>query len=170
MNPNFLVVALVALIPLIIGFIWYNPKTLGSAWMRSAGITEESMKGANMALIFGLTYVFSFMLSVAMIYLTIHQSHLFSLLADNPDANVAGTAVNDELRALIQTYGHKFRTYGHGAVHGIVSCLTIVFPVLAVNALFERKNWTYILINTGFWMICMIIMGAIICQHGVVYN
>ena len=60
---NFLVTALAALIPLVLGAIWFNPKVLGSAWMKSTGLTEDQLKGANMPLIFGLTYVFSFLIA-----------------------------------------------------------------------------------------------------------
>lgn len=58
--------ALAALFPLLFGFIWYNPKILGKAWMDSAGLTEEKMKGANMILIFGLTYLFSFFVAISL--------------------------------------------------------------------------------------------------------
>ena len=59
---NFLVAALAALVPLVMGFIWYNPKTFGNPWMKAAEVTEEKMKGANMPLMFGLTYLISFFL------------------------------------------------------------------------------------------------------------
>jgi hypothetical protein len=170
MAPNFLILALTALIPLIVGFIWYNPKVLGTAWMKSAGLTEESMKGANMALVFGLTYLFSLFLSLAITTLVVHQTHLFSLLEGNPDVGVAGSAANQELMDLVTKYGANFRSYKHGALHGFIACLLIVLPVMGVNALFERKGFKYIAINVGFWAVCMMIMGAIICQHGVVYN
>jgi len=43
-----------ALVPTIIGFIWYNPKVFGTAWMASAGLTmETAMKGFNMPLYSG---------------------------------------------------------------------------------------------------------------------
>ena len=56
---NFVAVLVAALVPIIMGFIWYNPKTLGAAWMKAADMTEEKMKGANMAMVFGLAFVFS---------------------------------------------------------------------------------------------------------------
>jgi hypothetical protein len=31
MTPNFLIILLAAIVPLIIGFIWYNPKVFGTA-------------------------------------------------------------------------------------------------------------------------------------------
>jgi UDP-N-acetylmuramyl pentapeptide phosphotransferase/UDP-N-acetylglucosamine-1-phosphate transferase len=76
MGPNFLILLAAALIPMVMGFIWYNPKTLGNAWMKAADVTEEKMKGANMALIFGLSFVFSIMLSTA-VYLYCSSSSTF---------------------------------------------------------------------------------------------
>ena len=52
LHINFIAVLVAAIVPMIMGFIWYNPKTLGTAWMKAAEVTEEKMKGANMAVIF----------------------------------------------------------------------------------------------------------------------
>ena len=62
---NFLYVFLAALVPMILGFIWYNPKVLGKVWMDAAGITEDKMKGGNMAVIFGVSLVLSFLLAIS---------------------------------------------------------------------------------------------------------
>jgi len=64
MLPNLGVVALVALIPLIMGFLYYNPKTLGTAWMKASGVNEDTMKGANMPLIFGASLLLSFLIGM----------------------------------------------------------------------------------------------------------
>jgi len=40
----------------VIGGLWYGP-LFGKAWQKEAGMTEESINGANMPLIFGLTFV-----------------------------------------------------------------------------------------------------------------
>ncbi|HNL85462.1 MAG TPA: DUF1761 domain-containing protein, partial [Chitinophagales bacterium] len=61
-------------------------------------------------------------------------------------------------------YGNEFRTFHHGALHGALSGLFLIFPVLSINALFERKSWKYIFINSGFWIISFALMGGIICQ------
>jgi MFS family permease len=34
----------------VLGFIWYNPKTFGTAWMKSAKLTMEDAQKGNMAL------------------------------------------------------------------------------------------------------------------------
>ena len=58
MEINWIAIAVSALIPLVIGAIWYNPKVLGKAWMQASGVTEEQVQSGNMLVIFGLTYVF----------------------------------------------------------------------------------------------------------------
>jgi hypothetical protein len=76
MDINYLAVLVAALVPLVMGFIWYNPKVLGNAWMKAAGLDEEKLKGANMAVIFGLSFVFSFLLAFFSQMLVIHQLHI----------------------------------------------------------------------------------------------
>jgi hypothetical protein len=48
-------------------------------------------------------------------------------------------------------------------LHGAIGALFFVLPVLGINALFERKGWKYILINVGYWVLTLAIMGAILC-------
>lgn len=43
-NVNWIAVAVAAASTVIIGFVWYHPKTFGNAWMESVGLTEERMK------------------------------------------------------------------------------------------------------------------------------
>ena len=76
---NFPIVLLAALVPMIIGFIWYNPKVFVKAWMEASGMTDEKVKGGNMALIFGLSFVFAVLLAFEMQFIVIHQFHLDSI-------------------------------------------------------------------------------------------
>lgn len=64
MEINWLAVLVAALVPTLIGFVWYHPKVMGTVWMKAADMTEEKMKGANMGLIFGLSFFFSLMLAI----------------------------------------------------------------------------------------------------------
>ena len=43
-----------------------------------------------------------------------------------------------------------------------MSGVFFVLPILGINAMFERKGWKYILINTGYWVVTLGIMGAIV--------
>lgn len=160
---NLLLAAGAALIPLVLGFIWYNKFLFGKAWMASAGVTEEDGKKMNMPLVFGLTYVFSFLLAMALHSLTIHQFAFVSLVLlemDITDPEELTAAVN----SAAELTAHKYRTFRHGAVHGTIAGFIIALPLLGINALFEGKNWKYILINVGYWTVCMALMGGVICQ------
>jgi hypothetical protein len=35
--------------------------------------------------------------------------------------------------------------------------------MIAINGLFERKSWQYIFIHSGYWIISLMIMGAVVC-------
>ncbi|MBI3234779.1 MAG: DUF1761 domain-containing protein [Bacteroidetes bacterium] len=161
---NYWIIPVAALVPMIIGFIWYNPKVLGNAWMTSAGLTEEKLKGANMALIFGVSYVLACMLASAMMSLTIHQMGFQSVLVDVPGFGEEGSEIYRYFQDFMSKYGTNFRTFKHGALHGFIGALFIAFPILATNALFERKSWKYIWINTGYWLITFTLMGGLVCQ------
>ena len=60
-------------------------------------------------------------------------------------------------------YGDAFRTFKHGAFHGILAGLFISLPVIATNCLFEQKSFKYAAITSGYWIVVMSIMGGIIC-------
>lgn len=157
MEFNFLAMIVAAVSALVVGFFWYNPKVFGNAWMQAAGMTDEQVKGGNMAKIFGLALLFAFMLSTALPGIVIHQMSVFSLVGGDPDAALPSYA------ALMADYGDAFRTFKHGAFHGVLTGIFIVLPVLGTNALFERKGAKYIFINSGYWIITLAIMGGIIC-------
>ncbi|HRI41588.1 MAG TPA: DUF1761 domain-containing protein [Bacteroidia bacterium] len=154
-----------ALIPLITGFIWYGPKTFGNVWMREAGVSEEKIKSSNMALILSLTYVFSLFLSLILISVVIHQSHILSILADDPGMKDPNSEISLWLKNFMDQYGQNFRTFKHGAFHGTLSGIFYAFPIIAINALFERRSWKYIWIHTGYWILTLALMGGIVCAN-----
>lgn len=158
MQLNFWLILVAGLIPLVTGFVWYNPKVFGTAWMKSVNMTEESMKGANMALIFGLCYLFGVMLASALMTIVIHQMGFSSVFQGDTTPESAAYMKN-----FFETYGSRFRTFKHGALHGTISGLFIALPVLGTCALFERRGFKYIAIHTGYWMLTMALMGGVIC-------
>lgn len=164
MQINFLLLLGAALIPMVIGFIWYNPKTLGTAWMEASGMTEEKMKGANMAIIFGLSYVFSLLIGLILNTIVIHQFHFFSILLNEPGLTEAGSEMNNFVTNFMEKYGTNFRTFKHGAFHGTIAGVLFALPLIGTNALFERKGFKYIAINAGYWIISLALMGGVICQ------
>lgn len=164
MNLNWLAIAGSTLVPLLVGAIWYNSKVFGVAWMNASGLTEEKLKGANMGKIFGLTLLFSFFLSFALLSIVIHQVHMYSILANETGLDDPNTEPGKWLADFNARFGGNFRTFKHGVFHGVLSSLLFVMPVFAINAMFERKGFKYIAINVGYWLVSLALMGGIICQ------
>jgi len=157
MEFNYLALLAAAASTLVVGFIWYHPKVFGNAWMKASGVTEEQAKSGNMALIFGLALAFAFLLSFQIQMLAVHQWGALSLVGGDADLALPSYA------AFMTDYSDAFRTFKHGTLHGFLAGNFIAFPIIGTNALFERKNAKYIFINSGFWTVCMVIMGGIIC-------
>ncbi len=164
MHVNFIVLLVAAFVPLLIGFIWYNKNIFGTSWIKAAGIDEEKSKGANMILIFGLTYLFSFFSAFAIQFMVVHQYAVYSVLANEPGIKDSNSGIAIYLKDFMEKYGHNFRTFKHGVLHGTMGGLTLALPIIGINALFERRGFKYIAINVGYWVISMAIMGGIICQ------
>ncbi len=160
---NFPILLLAAITPLVLGFIWYNPKVLGKAWMDACGLNEEKLKGANMGLIFGLTFFLSLLAAMAIQFMVIHQLHLGSIVQGMPGLDDPNSEPSRFVSSAMEKYGTNFRTFKHGALHGTIGGIFLALPIIAINALFERKRFKYVAINSGFWILCMAIMGGIIC-------
>lgn len=163
MKINFLIITAAALVPMVLGFIWYNPKVFGNAWKNAAGVTDDKMKGANMALIFGLSFVLSFLLAMSVQFMVVHQWSIYSILANQPGMTDPNSEINMFIKDFLGKYGTEFRTFKHGVFHGVTAGFTVVLPILGTNAMFERKGFKYIAINVGYWIVCLALMGGVIC-------
>ncbi|MDG1730496.1 MAG: DUF1761 domain-containing protein [Algibacter sp.] len=154
---NFPAILVAAVSALVVGFIWYNPKVFGNTWMKEAGMTDEAIKGGNMSKIFILAFIFAVLLAMTMMQMSIHQTGALSLIGG--DASKALPSYT----AFMADYGDAFRTYKHGALHGVLAGFFVALPIIGTNALFERKSGKYIVINAGYWVVTLGIMGAIVC-------
>jgi hypothetical protein len=157
MEINFLALLVAAASTLVVGFIWYNPKVFGTIWMNESGMTEEKMKGANMPMIFGLSVVYAFFIAFILQMLTIHQFGALGMIGGDIEA------AQPSYRAFMADYGTTFRTFGHGALHGFMTGVFLALPLIATNSLYERRSWKYSLVTGGFWIVCFMLMGGIIC-------
>lgn len=163
MQINWTILLLAAIIPMIVGFIWYHPALFGNAWMKACGLTEEKMKGGNMVMIFGLSFVFAFLIAMTLQMIVIHQYHVFSILVDEPNFTDPTSEAGLYYKNFMDTYGNNFRTFKHGSFHGFLFGLLFLLPVIATGALFERKGGKYIWINGGYWIVTLTLMGGVIC-------
>lgn len=156
---NFKAIFVASFSSLIVGFIWYNPKVFGAIWMNETGMTEEKARQSSMLKVFGLTLVLSFMLAFIMPTFVIHQFGALGMIGGPSEVEKAMPSY----LAFLSDYGNVFRTYKHGALHGSMIGLFVALPVIATNCLFEQKSFKYAAITSGYWIIVMTIMGAIIC-------
>ena len=127
-NLNIWAVLVAALSTFLIGGLWYSPAVFGNAWMRENGFTEESLKGGNMAKIFGLSF---FLLVIAAV-------------------------------CLAMFFGPTVNTIQYGALYGFLTGFGWVATFIGTHYLFERKSFTLYLINAGYSIVALTVMGVII--------
>lgn len=161
MEFNFYALLVSAIVTLVVGFIWYHPKIFGTIWMRESNLTQEELQKGSMLKIFGLTYIFSLMITMVLMALTIHQSGAVGMVGGPPLI----ASAKPSFAAFMADYGTAYRTFKHGALHGFISGLFFALPIVGINGLFERKSWRYILIHAGYWIVTLTLMGGIICGY-----
>ena len=137
---NWLALIVASIIPLVTGFIWYNPKVFGTAWMKETGMTPEKAEQSNPGKTFGVAIIFAFLIACSL---------WLEVMLGGAPGEVHGA-------------GGNFMTFKHGALHGALVGILIALPVLGINAMFEQKSAKYILINAGYWILTMSLMGGVI--------
>ena len=157
MEINLLALLAAAFSTLVIGFVWYNPKVFGTIWMNESGITEEKMKGGNMVITLLASFIYAFFIAFILRFLVIHQTGALGMVGG--DASIAKSSYD----AFMADYGTAFRTFKHGALHGFMTGLFLILPVLGITALYERRSFKYTLVTGGYWVVCGMVMGGIIC-------
>lgn len=132
-NVNWLSLILAAIVPTVVGMIFYSKPLFQKPWMESIGMTEEKMKSANMAVISVISLVTSFLIA------------FFLLNFNNGPGQEA-----------------QFDTFGHGATHGLMLTLFLIMPVLVSKGLYEQVSWKGILLGVLYWGITLALMGGIV--------
>jgi len=153
-----------ALIPLLVGFTWYNKKVFGNFWMRASRVTEDELKTGSVAGILILTYVLGFFMSAAMLEIVIHQYNVYSIFANTMGADDPNSEIGKYIADFMAKYGTNFRTFKHGAFHGASLGIFFVTPLVSIVSMFERRGFKYIAVHAGFWIVCLALMGGVICQ------
>jgi len=159
MEINFYPILASGFVTLILGFIWYHPKVFGTIWMREAGLTEDQLSKGNMLKIFGLSFIYSLLIGMIMMPIVIHQFGAMGMIG----GGAPGIVQPESYLKFMSEYGTAYRTFKHGAFHGCLTGLFLVLPIIAINGLFERKSWKYILVKGGYWILSLTIIGALIC-------
>ncbi len=129
---NWLAVLAAALVGFAIGFLWYGP-LFGKKWMVLTGLSSEEIANGNMPKIFIGTFVFQFVMAFC----------LAMFFYGDPEASSNVNA-------------------GTGAFYGFLTGAGWVTTALGVNALFEQKSWSYIILNGAYWIIVFTLMGLVL--------
>ena len=141
---NFMAILVATLIPMIMGFLYYNPAVFGKAWMNANGFTKEGMgKGPHPAM-YLLALVVSFLLTM----------FLWGW--------VTGNGGVEQSQVVDPKDGHSFVTFKHGVVHGILFSITVLLPIFTTMAIFEKRKFSWGFINWGYWTISAILMCGIL--------
>ena len=148
---------------MLTGFIWYSDKAFGKAWKKEIGFVDNGEPPKGMLKLFLFSYVFGVMAMMVIPGIVIHQYHMGSTLLGSDGFGVEGTAVQQYYHDFINMYGNKYRTFGHGALHGVITALFFVLPLIGINALFESKSFKYIFIHLGYWALTLALMGGVAC-------
>jgi hypothetical protein len=159
---NVTILFLAAAVPLVVGTIWYHPRVFGRAWAKSAAISESTIQSSNLLLTVGLTYFLGLLLAVTTQLLVVHQTHVNSIFVGMPGFGQPGSEIQLYIDDFMRRFGNNYRTFRHGVFHGMLSGLFFVLPVISINALSERKSFRYVIIHTGYWTLCLALMGGLI--------
>jgi hypothetical protein len=121
-----------ALIPMILGMVWFHPKVFGNAWMKGANLKPEDGQGANMPLLMGVGFVMALIISSFLkSYAIFHE----------------GTPADS--------------TFAHGAFHGVLLGAMLGIPTLVSATIWERKSLTYYIIQIAYWLVTFALMGGL---------
>jgi hypothetical protein len=133
---NFLAVLVSAIATMVLGFLWYSPMLFANPWMRLMGLDpNDKAKLAEMQKGAGKTYGLAFVASIA-------SSVVLAKI-------IGVTSVN---------------TIPYGMKIGFAVWLGFVTTVQLTGALFGKQPTKLYLINTGYQLVCYLVVGAILAK------
>ena len=134
LGVNIWAVLVCAIATVVVGFLWYSPALFANPWMKLMGHDpNDKAKIAEMQKSAGPSYGMSFVASLLSSFV------LGKLIA------VAG-----------------FSTAFDGLKIGLVVWLGFVTTVQLTSALFSHQPNKLYMINTGYQLVCYVVMGAIL--------
>ncbi len=162
--PNFLAILVAALVTLPIGFVWYHKSVFGNAWMKAIGKTEAELQPKNLIVQLLVSILLACFIALSLNSMVIHQFSYQSMVMATPEAFTdPNSEAGKMFTATMTKYANEFRTFKHGALHGFITGLLFILPIYAVSYMYERRSFKLIMLNAGYWIVSLTIMGGIIC-------
>lgn len=129
----YLAVLVAAIVTYALAAVWYG-LIFAKPWQRLTGITDMKPAPMNVVLVLVGTLVMAFVL-----YHSIVFGDAFFASHDAPMSRVTG-----------------------GLMGGFFGWLGYVAPVTLCTKLYERKPWGLWLLDNGFWLVALLVMGTIL--------
>ncbi|MGH1338906.1 MAG: DUF1761 domain-containing protein [Aureispira sp.] len=161
-----MILPLTALIPVVLAAIWYNSNVFGKALGQQTK-TNVPAFGIVHAVI---SYVFALFMSFGLMSYVNHQMGVMQLFFAREGFGDEGTEATLAFNQVARLVGDMHLSFGHGVVHGIMGTVVFVLPILVAIALRERQSVKYILIHFGYWLLCLALMGGVLCEWGLKVN
>ncbi len=134
---NYIAVIVAAIAQMALGFIWYGP-LFGKQWTTLMGWSEAEMAAgrAKMEKEGWKTYGLQFIGALVMAYMLAHVSYLALVYASSP--------VNGGITSAFWMW------------------LGFIAPVMMGTVLWDGKPWKLFFLQSGYYLVGLLIMGAII--------
>jgi len=132
---NYLAVIVAVVVSMVVGFVWYSPFLLGNQWRKERGFTADEWKKAQKEA--GKWYAVSAIFALITAYVLYHVMVMSMNFFDYP----------------------KLQT---GLTSAFWMWLGFVMPVQATATLFGNRNFKLLGIDTGFQLVSLLAMGAVI--------
>jgi len=159
-QANWFIIPIAALVPLILGLIWYHPNVLGTKLAQITG--EPPVKNRSIGKM-ALIYLFSILLAYILTLMSVHQSAIFQLFLMDPELANANSEYNVFINNFMETYGDRHRSFGHGLIHGAEAGLMLGLAFLGITTLLQNKPFKIIWIHLIFWILCCSLMAGLTC-------
>ncbi len=134
-QPNVLGVIVAAIIPMVIGMVWYSPALFATKFMALVGKTHEELTKGGV----GKAYALSFVSALVMSYVLAHVEMYGS-------AATGSSGVASGLSA------------------GFWSWLGFVATTGSSTVLFEKRPSGLYLMNMGYYLACLLLMGLLLAM------
>ena len=158
MNLNYLAFFLIAFVPLIIGYFWYQPNSKMSKWSGVQLVNPKELSLSQIVILF----LASFALVYGYINLIIHQMGFYELFFT--DIMQGNKESENIVKEFLAKYGDKHRHLGHGIFHGAIHAFVFALPFVIVHAILNHKDRKYVLHNFSYWLITSMIIGGLISE------
>lgn len=129
---NYLAVLVAAVVMMVIGMMWHGP-LFGKTWAKLSGVSEEKMRSGGMARRIGISFIGWLLMSYVLQHAIVFAGKYLGLSG-------------------IQA----------GLIVGFFNWLGFIAPVLMAPVLWEGKSWKLWLINSGYFLVSLLVMGIIL--------